>query len=49
MPHEEESPISIVELHTTFAAEVRGVDFNNLTPEILAEVQKAITKVSQAV
>lgn len=48
MPHREDRPgISIVELHPTFAAVVRGVDFSKeIPPEDLDQVRKAITKVS---
>ena len=49
MPHKEESKVSIVELHPTFAAEVHGVDFSQeVSPEDFDEVYKAITKVSQS-
>jgi len=46
MPHREDRPgISIVELHPTFAAVVRGVDFSKeIPPEDLDQVRKAITK-----
>lgn len=47
MPHKEDSKISIVELHPTFAAEVYGVDFSGeVSKEDFDEVYKAITKVS---
>lgn len=48
MPHKEESKVSVVELHPTFAAEVYGVDFSKgeVSPEDFDEVYKAITKVS---
>jgi alpha-ketoglutarate-dependent 2,4-dichlorophenoxyacetate dioxygenase len=50
MPHKEDSKISIVELHPTFAAEVYGVDFSDdvrgVSQEDFAEIYKAITKVS---
>ena len=47
MPHKEDSKISIVELHPTFAAEVYGADFSgDVSEEDFAEIYKAITKVS---
>lgn len=46
MPHREDSNVTIKELHPTFAAEVRGVDFQNLTDDQFDEIYKAITKVS---
>lgn len=43
------SSISIVELHPTFAAEVRGVDFSKEIPaEDFEQIQKAIAKVSHS-
>lgn len=46
MPHKEESKISIKELHPTFAAEIRGIDFSKEIPEdVFAEVLEAISKV----
>ena len=47
MPHKEDSTITIKELHPTFAAEVHGVDFENLTDEQFDEIYQAITKVSR--
>lgn len=50
MPHKEDSngSISITELHPTFAAEVRGVDFSqDISPEVFKEIHGAITKVSK--
>ena len=48
MPHKENNNvISIVELHPTFAAELRGVDFSKpISPRFFAEIHDAITKVS---
>lgn len=47
MPHKEESKIIVTELHPTFAAEVRGVDFSKeIADDVFQEVQEAITKVS---
>lgn len=47
MPHKEQNHISVVELHPTFAAEVRGVDFSQeLSIEVFDEIYHAITKVS---
>lgn len=46
MPHKEESKITVKELHPSFAAEVAGVDFQNLDDEQFGEIYKAITKVS---
>lgn len=46
MRHKEESNISVVELHPTFAAEVRGVDFSREMPaDVFEEIKKAIAKV----
>lgn len=46
MPHKEEPDISIVELHPTFAAEVRGVDFSQDIPaDVFGEIKKAIARV----
>lgn len=39
--------ISIEELHPTFAAEVRGVDFQNLSDTQLAEILAALAKVGK--
>ncbi|KAK5122161.1 hypothetical protein LTR85_004407 [Meristemomyces frigidus] len=47
MPHKEDSTtsISITQLHPTFAAEVRGVDFSQeIPPEVFQEIYEAITK-----
>ncbi|KAK4505562.1 hypothetical protein PRZ48_003525 [Zasmidium cellare] len=45
MPHKEDTSIHIKELHPTFAAEVRGVDFSREIPDdVFQEVQAAITK-----
>ncbi|KAK4546465.1 hypothetical protein LTR36_002142 [Oleoguttula mirabilis] len=48
MPHKDDSTaptISITELHPTFAAEVRGVDFSqDLPPAVFQEIYEAITK-----
>lgn len=49
MPHKEDSSITIKELHPTFAAEVHGVNFQDLTDEQFDEIYKAITKVSSTV
>lgn len=46
MPHKEDSNITIKELHPTFAAELHGVDFQNLDDAQFDEIYKAITKVS---
>jgi len=46
MPHKEESQLEIVELHPTFAAEVRGTNFHNLGSDVFDEIHAAITKVS---
>lgn len=47
MPHKEApTPIEIIPLHPTFAAEVHGVDFSkDIPPEVFAEIKEAITKV----
>lgn len=46
MPHREDTTIRITELHPTFAAEVRGVDFSKDIPhDVFQEVLEAITKV----
>lgn len=50
MPHKEDNHLSIAELHPTFAAEVRGVDFSHeLSPDVFDEVYQAITKVSPTI
>lgn len=50
MPHKEETSISIKDLHPTFAAEVRGVDFSEEIPDdVFQDVQDAITKVSPSI
>lgn len=44
MPHKEH--LELIELHPTFGAEVRGIDFSQPIPEdIFSEIQAAITKV----
>jgi len=45
MPHKEESQLEIVELHPTFAAEIRGVDFDEQRLPF-DEILQAITTVS---
>lgn len=46
MPHREESKLTIKQLHPTFAAEVRGVDFSTDIPQdVFNEIYQAITKV----
>jgi alpha-ketoglutarate-dependent 2,4-dichlorophenoxyacetate dioxygenase len=35
-------------LHPTFAAEIRGVDFQNLNDETITELRRAVDKVSFA-
>lgn len=46
MPHKEESSFVINELHPTFAAEIRGIDFSKeITPDVFNQVYEAITKV----
>ncbi len=45
MPHKEESQLEIVELHPTFAAEVRGTNFHDLGSDVFDEIHAAITKV----
>jgi len=49
MPHKEDgSKLEIVQLHPTFAAEVRGVDFSqDISPDVFDEIHAAITKVSK--
>ena len=37
--------IEVKELHPTFGAEIRGVDFVNLSDEQLAEIKAAMAKV----
>ncbi len=37
--------IEVTELHPTFGAEIRGVDFVNLSDEQLAETKAAMAKV----
>ncbi|KAK3110754.1 hypothetical protein LTR53_014648 [Teratosphaeriaceae sp. CCFEE 6253] len=45
MPHKEQrSQLNVVELHPTFAAEIRGVDFENLEPDVFDEIHRAISK-----
>jgi len=47
MPHKEESNITAVPLHDTFAAEVKGVDFSKeLSDEDFGHIYDAISKVS---
>jgi len=49
MPHKEDGDgrLVIEQLHPTFAAEVRGVDFSqDIPPELFDEIHEAITKVS---
>lgn len=52
MPHatEEEAQFQLIEvtqLHPTFGAEVRGVDFSKpVAEDVFAEIHDAITKVS---
>ena len=47
MPHKEEHRLEIVELHPTFAAEVRGVNLSHSVPaDVFGEILAAITKVS---
>lgn len=44
MPHKE--VLEIVELHPTFGAQVKGVDFSKPVPaDVFAEILAAITKV----
>lgn len=44
MPHKEES-LTVTELHPTFAAEVRGVDFSKpIPPDVFDEIHQAISK-----
>ena len=38
--------IQVIPLHPTFAAEVRGVNFQNVDQETLAEVQNAMAQVT---
>lgn len=50
MPHAEElgafERITVKELHSTFGAEVFGIDFSKpVPPEVFAEVKAAISKV----
>ncbi|TKA41318.1 hypothetical protein B0A54_06220 [Friedmanniomyces endolithicus] len=47
MPHKEESQLEIVELHPTFAAEVRGTNFHNLGSDVFDEIHAAITKLGK--
>ena len=48
MPHREDRTIAIKELHPTFAAEVHGVDFAELTDAQFDAVYQTITKVRRA-
>jgi len=48
MPHRNDDvvAIEIVPLHSTFAAEVHGVDFSkDISPEVFEQIKQAITKV----
>ena len=48
MPHKEDSSVSIIELHPTFAAELHGVDVSQaLSPALFVQIHDAITKVSE--
>jgi len=49
MPHSTEAgQLDIIQLHPTFGAEIRGVDFSNDLPEaVFAQILAAITKVCQ--
>ena len=50
MPHKEDSRVVINELHPTFAAEVRGVDFTkDVSPDVFDQIYQAITKVSEVI
>ncbi|KAK5129817.1 hypothetical protein LTR08_002794 [Meristemomyces frigidus] len=46
MPHKkEDGGVSVTELHPTFAAELRGVDFSqDISPEVFRKIHDAITK-----
>ncbi|KAK5731050.1 hypothetical protein LTR15_000988 [Elasticomyces elasticus] len=44
MPHKEDGHLDIIELHPTFAAEVRGVNFEDVQPSVFDEIHAAITK-----
>lgn len=47
MPHREDRKFQINELHPTFAAEIRGIDFSEpIPPDVFEQVYEAITKVS---
>lgn len=49
MPNKEDSKFVINELHPTFAAEIRGIDFGgDIPPDVFDQIYKAITKVSVA-
>lgn len=37
--------ISYTPLHPTFVAEASGVDFDNITPEIVEEIKEGLAKV----
>lgn len=41
------STIAVRELHPTFGAEIKGVDFDNLSDEQFNEVKTALAKVNQ--
>lgn len=37
--------INYTPLHPTFVAEASGVDFDNITPEVVEEIKKGLAKV----
>ena len=46
MPHKEDSRLQVTELHPTFAAEVRGIDFSKEIPDdVFEELRDIISKV----
>ena len=38
--------ISYKPMHKTFAAEASGIDFDNVTPEVVGEIKAGLAKVS---
>lgn len=41
-------PLTIKQLHPTFAAEVSGVDFRNVTPAVVAAIKLALAQVKSS-
>jgi hypothetical protein len=46
MPALTQNKFEVVPLHPTFAAEVKGVNFKNISDEDFAEIHDAISQVS---